>query len=139
MDHLSRVTPENITELKDNECLLFGANESGFHGGGAALFANRSLGARMYQGFGYTSKNTFAIPTKDWSIKTLPLECIEFYVKRFIELSKVDYGTIFLVTKIGCGLAGFTPEDIAPMFKEVINQENVYLPIEFWEVLLKEN
>ena len=79
--------------------------------------------------------NAFAIPTKDWQIKTLPLEVIEFYVQRFIKFASLGSMTKFYVTQIGCGLAGYIPKDIAPMFRDAISLENVYLPLCFWEIL----
>ena len=122
-------TPENITELADNEVFVFGSNESGMHGAGAAKVA-LSFGAVMYQGFG-PQGSTFAIPTKDWNITTLPINVIEHYVNRFIVHAKVTPEFYFLVTKIGCGLAGYRVGDIAPLFREAIKLENIILPEEF--------
>lgn len=134
-----RITPENIQadDIKDFDVFVFGSNESGMHGAGAAFFAMKYLGARKGQGFGF-SKNTFAIPTKDWDLKTLPLNVIQFYVERFIEATKRYPHTLFYVTQIGCGLAGYTPQEIAPMFKTAMNLKNVYLPQSFWDVLFQE-
>jgi len=129
-----RITPENITELQEFDIFVFGSNELGNHGGGAAKTAFLKFGAEWRKGFERT-KFTFAIPTKDWRINSLPLNAIEFYVKRFIEYSKNLPSSRFLVTKIGCGLAGYTPEDIAPMFRECLNLENVWLPQEFIDIL----
>jgi len=100
----------------------------------------------MYQGFGFSKKwdrveegyiYTFAIPTKDWSIQILPLKTIEFYIKRFVEATKAVPDIKYYVTAIGTGLAGYTPEDIAPMFQECVELENVCLPQRFWDVLNK--
>ena len=124
-----RVTPHNITEVSDKEIFVFGSNESGIHGAGAAKVA-LSFGAEMYKGFGFAG-NTFAIPTKDWVIKPLPLDTIEHYVKRFIAATKDEFQYDFLVTAIGTGLAGFKVSDIAPMFRDALDLENVYLPQEF--------
>jgi len=83
-------------------------------------------------------KNMFCIPTKDWRIKKHSLNIIKFYVSRFTEYAKLKSNSIFYVTKIGCGLAGYTPEQIAPLFRECMELENVWLPQEFWDILNKE-
>lgn len=131
----NRVTPEDIQNLKGNEVFVFGSNELGLHGSGAARMA-RKWGAEYGQGFGMMAQS-FAIPTKDWEIEQLPLEMIEFYVKRFIAFADRHMSARwkFYVTKIGCGLAGYTPEDIAPMFKEAMSIKTVYLPQEFIDII----
>lgn len=133
---LYRVTPEEILTLENNEVFVFGSNESGIMGAGAALYAVRKFGATPGQGFGF-SASSFAIPTKDWEITPLPLKVIEFYVKRFIAFTNGHYHKKwnFMVTKVGCGLAGFTPEQIAPMFKDCRDQKNIWLPQDFHDVL----
>jgi len=94
---------------------VFGSNEAGIHGAGAARYAREVHGAVMGVGLG-PQGNTFAIPTKDWNINSLPLSTIQFYVDAFIRFAnEKDYAT-FHLTKIGCGLAGFSQKDIAPMF-----------------------
>jgi hypothetical protein len=121
-------TPEVITELKKDEVFVFGSNESGIHGAGAAKVARTNFGAQMSKGFGMSGKS-FAIPTKDWDIKTLPLEVIKFYVDRFIAFAESNSSLTFLVTKIGCGLAGYSAADIGPLFANA--PSNVVLPEEF--------
>lgn len=129
-----RITPEQIDELPKNFIFVFGSNESGIHGAGAAKKAIQ-FGANYSQGYG-ASGSTFAIPTKDWMISQLDLDSISHYVKRFIEFVKVvDDSTKFYVTKIGCGLAGYAPEQIAPMFAELIDNEKVWLPEDFIKVI----
>lgn len=131
-----RITPENIKQLIDNQVFVFGSNLRGVHGAGAAKQAMK-WGAKYGQGYGLQGQ-TFAIPTKDWDIKSLSLNQIQVYVDRFIKFAKT-YDTLdFLVTKIGCGLAGYEIEDIAPMFKECVNLKNVYLPIDFINVIINE-
>lgn len=128
-----RITPEIITnDLPKDGVFVFGSNEAGIHGAGAAKLAYEVYGARLGQGFGL-SANSFAIPTKDWEITVLPLPVIEFYVKRFIAFAKktMSYKWNFYVTKIGCGLAGYGVKDIAPMFKECVDMKNMYLPQDF--------
>jgi len=133
-----RITPEEINSLEKDEVFVFGSNESGIHGAGAAALAYKKFGAQFGKGWGLSAQ-CFAIPTKDWEIKTLPLEVIEFYVERFIAFSQGYYHSKwkFYVTKIGCGLAGYTVEDIAPFFKECLNYRNIYLPQEFHDFLDK--
>ena len=125
-----RITPNNITELKDNEIFVFGSNENGRHGKGAAKTA-LGWGAKWGQARGLQGK-TYGIPTKDHSVRiTLPIYKIQIYVDEFIEFAKERQDLTFLVTEIGCGLAGYKPKDIAPLFKEAKNIENIYLPEKF--------
>lgn len=122
-------TPEQLTHVYSNEVFVFGSNESGYHGGGAARLA-LDFGAVYHKGVGLYG-NTYAIPTKDFNVETLPLVSIKKYVDDFIEFAKNNPDKIFLVTKIGCGLAGYTVHDIAPLFVNAIGIENVVLPEEF--------
>jgi hypothetical protein len=110
----------------------FGANLRGAHGKGAALFAMREHGAIYGQGVGLQG-NSYAIPTKDHNIQTLPLDRIKVYVDEFLEFAGKNLDMRFNVTAIGCGLAGYKPEDIAPMFKDA--PFNCDLPDEFLDVL----
>jgi hypothetical protein len=131
-----RITPEELKadDISAIRIFVYGSNEAGVNGAGAALFAETELDAVRYKGFG-RNNFCFAIPTKDWGLKTLPLNIIFFYVQRFIAHAKRYPEVTFLVTQIGCGLAGYKPEQIAPMFKDTIDLENVYLPLCFWEIL----
>lgn len=95
---------------------VFGSNESGIHGAGAAHAAYHGHGARLGQGFGYAG-NSFAIPTKDWKIQTLPMAVIEQYINRFVVFARFNPEHKFQVTALGCGLAGLKHRDIAPLFK----------------------
>ena len=94
---------------------VFGSNLAGRHGAGAALFACRQRGARYGVGEGRTG-NAYAIPTKDGGLRTLALPEIATHVRRFIRYADENPGVLFQVTPIGCGLAGYTREQIAPMF-----------------------
>jgi len=94
---------------------VFGSNLAGRHGAGAALFARRYYGAIYGQGVGRQG-NSYAIPTKDQNIKTLPLQIIQDYVGSFIEYANNHPELSFEVTRIGCGLAGYKDYEIAPMF-----------------------
>lgn len=122
-----------ITKLKENEIFVFGSNQSGYHGAGAAKQALQ-WGAKYGIGSGFCGK-TYAIPTKDWRIHTLSLTKIEPYVKHFMLETIRHPEYTFLVTEIGCGLAGYKPIDIAPMFSKVFFKENVVLPNSFKKIL----
>lgn len=112
---------------------VFGSNEAGRHGKGAALDAVRKYGAIYGQGFGYQG-NSFAIPTKDGSLRTLPTDRIAGYVVMFLEFALARPDLTFKVTPIGCGLAGYEPRDIAWMF-DAPCPSNVILPDSFKAVL----
>lgn len=132
--NLNRITPDVITELNYNEVFVFGSNQSGIHGKGAAKTA-MTWGAKWRQAEGLQGK-TYGIPTKDKSIKrTLPIDEIKSYVDRFIEFAKKNPNKIFLVTEIGTGLAGLNPKEVAPLFKDAKFVQNIYLPEIFWKKL----
>lgn len=121
---------ETITKLRENEIFVFGSNLSGRHGKGAAKQA-LSWGARWGQASGLQGK-TYGIPTKDASIRrTLSVSEIKPFVDRFIEFAKENPHLTFLVTEIGCGLAGYKPKDIAPLFKAALVIDNIKLPERF--------
>ena len=124
-----RVSPAKISKLKKNEIFVFGSNLQGMHGGGAAYAAVSKFGAVMGQGVGLQGQS-YAIPTMQGGVET-----IKPYVDEFIEFAKAHTEYKFLVTRIGCGIAGFDDREIAPLFKEAMDVENIYLPQEFWAVL----
>lgn len=96
---------------------VFGSNLAGRHGKGAAAYAKQEYGAIYGQGEGLQG-SSYGIPTKNKSLQALPLETIKFYVNNFIAFAKQNPELIFIVTLIGCGLAGYTYKEIAPLFKE---------------------
>lgn len=124
-----RVTPEWIDDLQENQVFVFGSNLAGMHGGGAARVARLRFGAVMGKGVGMQGRS-YAIPTMQGGTET-----IRPYVNDFIAYAKEHPELTFLVTPIGCGIAGFEPEDIAPLFEEASNVENIWLPKSFWKVL----
>lgn len=130
---LQRTTPFEVTRLEPHQIFVFGSNEAGIHGAGAALTARR-WGAALYAGLGLTGQ-TFAIPTKSGDFKTLGIDQISEYVDFFIHYARTHPHFTFLVTEIGCGLAGYDPEDIAPLFEECAYLDNVHLPARFWNVI----
>lgn len=107
---------------------VFGSNEAGRHGAGAALYARLRQGAIYGQGEGLQG-NSYGIPTKDHHIQTLPLHIIAVYVKHFKEFAAAHPEMTFQVTPIGCGLAGYTPSDIGPLFLDA--PSNCIMPAEF--------
>ena len=117
-----RTTPEFITELQPGEIFVFGSNLQGMHGGGAARVAYRNFGAVMGQGVGLQGQS-YAIPTMQGGVET-----IRPYVDEFIAFAKEHPELTFLVTRIGCGIAGFTDEEIAPLFAEAQSVDNIVLP-----------
>lgn len=98
-------------------CFVFGSNEAGLHGAGAAKKAYEKYGARWGFSYGHMG-DTFAIPTKDIDIQTLPLHRIQQYVEGFLAYAHGHKKTRFKVTRIGTGLAGYSDSEIAPMFKD---------------------
>ena len=123
-------SPSRITALAPHQIFVYGSNEAGRHGAGAAALALKwgaVLGRTTLCG------QTYGISTKDKRIETLPLITINQYVAEFLALAAVMTNTEFLVTEIGCGLAGLTPEDVAPMFR--LAPDNVRLPQRFIAIL----
>ena len=128
------ISSENIIDLNPNEIFVFGSNLAGIHGAGAAKLAFDKFGAVWGIGVGHEGKS-YAIPTKDHNIKTMYLDVIYDYVKEFLKYAEDNSDFKFLVTEIGCGLAGYHPRDIAPMFR--FQPSNVFLPKRFVEILEK--
>lgn len=152
IDFSNRISPARIESLNDNEIFVFGSNIEGIHGAGAAKDALK-FGAKLYYGEGIYG-NTYAIPTvtlKEWlksnksenytnekkERRKLTLDQISKNVQEFIKYAVNNKDKIFLVTEIGCGLAGYTVDQIAPLFEESITADNIHLPKVFWEYLKK--
>lgn len=129
-DISARTSAGRIEQLAENEIFVFGSNLAGMHGGGAARLARLKWGAVMGQGVGLQGR-TYAIPTMQGGPET-----IKPYVNEFIAFAKAHPGLRFLVTEIGCGIAGFTPSQIAPLFAGAADVPNILLPARFWDVLL---
>ncbi len=114
------------------EIFVFGSNLAGRHGKGSALEALRKHGAVRGQGWGLQG-NSYAIPTKDDRLRVLPLPTVEFYITNFVGFAKLHPEHTFRCVAIGCGNAGYRPEQIAPMFRGA--PANILLPDEFVRVL----
>ena len=124
-----RITPNNISKLAENEIFVFGSNLDGHHYGGAARIAEEKFGAIFGQGVGLQGQS-YAIPTMHGGV-----DVIKPYVDEFIEFAKQHPELTFLVTRIGCGIAGFKDSEIAPLFRGAIGIENIALPQSFMDVI----
>lgn len=114
------------------EIFVFGSNLAGIHGAGAARYARENHGAVYGQGTGLQG-NSYALPTKDKHIRTLPLSDIENHVKDFLRFAIEHPEMKFNVTRIGCGLAGYKDPDIAPLFRGA--PVNCILPDGWYELI----
>lgn len=124
----NRVTPGNISRLAANEVFVFGSNAGGMHGGGAARYAMEHFGAVMGEGHGLHGKS-YAIDSMS-GISVMADE-----VNTFAEFAKAHPEKMFLVTPIGCGIAGYSASAVAPLFECCKNISNVTLPASFWYVI----
>lgn len=129
MEQPIEFTPEFISELNDREIFVFGSNLQGMHGGGAARVAHRKFGAEWGVGIGLTGQ-TYAIPTMQGGVET-----IAPYVDEFIEFASNHKELKFYVTRIGCGIAGFRDEEMAPLFRNALGEPNIILPQTFYNIL----
>lgn len=123
-----RVSNDHIDHLDENEIFVFGSNVSGHHDGGTAAYAMGNFGAVWGQGEGLQGQS-YAIPTMEGFAN------LSKAVKRFTSFAAEHPELRFLVTRIGCGIAGYSASQVAPLFKECIPLENVALPSDFWDVL----
>ena len=126
-----RISSNFIKKLEENEIFVFGSNLEGMHGGGAARIAYEKFGAIWGQGVGLQGQS-YGIPTMHGGV-----DVIKPYVDEFINYAKSHPELKFLVTRIGCGIAGFSDEEMAPLFKDAIEIENIYLPKYFYDILVK--
>ena len=123
------IASDRIDILENKEIFVFGSNLAGHHGGGAARAANIKFGAEWGVGVGLTGRS-YAIPTMQGEVET-----IKPYVDEFIRFAELK----FLVTRIGCGIAGFRDEEIAPLFHKALQISNIYLPETFYDILQSHN
>ncbi len=123
-----RVASDRIATLGENEIFVFGSNIQGSHGGGAAWYAHKNFGAEWGVGEGLTGR-TYALPTMEGPTS------LKHAVDNFVACAKQHPELTFLVTAVGCGIAGYRPNEVAPLFREATSLENVYLPEVFWKTL----
>ena len=124
-----KIAADRIDILEEHEIFVFASNLAGRHGGGAARAANMKFGAEWGVGVGLTGQS-YAIPTMQGGVET-----IKPYVDEFIRFAQENPGLKFLVTRIGCGIAGFKDEEIAPLFDKAMQVPNIYLPETFFKIL----
>lgn len=130
---MTNINNELITKLKPNEIFVFGSNYAGRHGKGAALTAVRKFGARYGQGTGLMGQS-YGIATKDRNLNVLSLDVIQQQIRKFLEFAQEHPELQFIVTPIGCGLAGYKPRQIANLFYFYKIPTNVILPSEFKDI-----
>jgi len=123
-----RITPERIDRLASNEVFVFGSNIQGHHLGGAARAAMERFGAVWGQGVGLQGQS-YAIPTMGG------IEPMRQAIDDYIRFAKANPDKRFLTTRIGCGIAGYDDKDIAPLFREAMQVNNITLPASFWKIL----
>ena len=124
-----KIAADRIDILEEHEIFVFGSNLAGRHGGGAARAANMKSGAEWGVGVGLTGQS-YAIPTMQGGVET-----IKPYVDEFIRFAQENPGLKFLVTRIGCGIAGFKDEEIAPLFDKAMQVPNIYQPETLFKIL----
>lgn len=116
------VTPEVITALRPDEVFVFGSNSKGLHGGGAARVAHQRFGAVWGEGHGHHGQS-YAIDSMS-GLETLAAEA-----RAFVEYAAAHPELRFLLTPVGCGIAGYTPGEVAPLFEGI--PDNVAVPASF--------
>lgn len=126
---MKRYTEGHITALAPNEIFVFGSNMQGYHGGGAARIALTKFGAIWGQGDGLQGQS-YAIPTMEGGVET-----IRPFVEKFISFASMHTEYTFIVTRIGCGIAGFKDNEIAPLFQGAISLPNIVLPKTFADII----
>jgi hypothetical protein len=117
------------------DIFVFGSNEAGRHGAGAALYAKDSKGAEEGTGIGRTGA-CYAIPTKDRRIRPLPLEKVYEYILDFLEYAETHPELTFQVTAVGTGLAPFSHEEMAVAFLDA--PDNCYFDTRWKQYLGEE-
>lgn len=126
--HSRRITPSMIDRLEEGEIFVFGSNCHGYHGGGAAHTAMKKFGAIWGQGDGLQGQ-CYAISTMEG------LDAMSKNIRRFIDFARQHPELKFLVTRIGCGIAGYEVSEVAPLLADAAGLENVWLPDDFWKVI----
>lgn len=135
----SKFTPDFIESLEQNEVFVFGSNLNGVHSGGASLMALRNFGAEWGQAEGMQGQS-YAIPTdiRGEAVGNIS-DFLKKHIDKFLDYAKVHQEKTFLVTKIGCGTAGFYEDFMAPFFRDALDMDNVRLPKEFVKKLTEED
>ena len=121
-----------MIKSRNGMIFVFGSNLSGIHGAGAARFAHRNKGAVMGKGIGLQGQS-YALPTKNLKISFMSLNEVEVHIDAFKDFAMDHPDLDFQVTQVACGLAGFTKEQIAPLFKS--SPSNCYIDMELQPLL----
>ncbi|WP_208645500.1 A1S_2505 family phage non-structural protein [Mucilaginibacter endophyticus] len=134
-----KITPSKITKLKKNEVFVFGSNLLGNHAGGAARLAVEQFGAINGQAEGLQGQS-YAIPTLNKNMEKISLDVLQYHVNKFANDVEATPKLQFLLTDVGCGIAGFKAEEVAPLFTELYkkNLPNISFPKSFVDLLITE-
>lgn len=127
------ISPNNITELSQCEIFVFGSNLVGHHGSGAARTAYEKFGAQWGVGNGPTGR-CYAIPTMHGGI-----EDIRPYVEEFIDYAREHPMNRFLLTRVGCGIAGFVDKEMAELFQDAFGLPNIAIPLKWLPWMIRLN
>lgn len=111
------IIDNKVSSIPKEHVFVFGSNLSGIHGAGSAKLAHAKFGAVWGKGEGFAG-NSYALPTKGINISFIELDLVKVYVNEFLKFARNNMDKTFKVTQVGCGLAGFTKEEIAPLFKD---------------------
>lgn len=139
MSYIGKYTPDNIERLSPGQYIVFGSNEQGVHGAGAALTAKNKFGAVEGKGIGLQGQS-YALPTRTWvgdSIHTLDIDTVSYYLDDFIAFANDNRDKTFYMTKVGLGLAGMDPQEITGLFQSKDFPPNVMLPYVYSKDSLK--
>ena len=136
--HQFGIAPDTIKgPLEANQVFVFGSNQRGRHGAGAALFAHQCYGALEGQGYGLQGQS-FAVPTKDMWIKTLPIAFVQNNIRIALREMLHDTSHVWIWSAVGCGLAGLTTEDVVVPFMEVspeAKHDHILLPRRYLDTM----
>ena len=135
-----KFTPERIDELKPDEIFVFGSNMNGAHMGGAARIAYENFEATWGESEGLTGRS-YAIPTLDENMEKVSESALEASIDKFIDFVLNNQQLTFYLTKIGCGIAGWSVDEVAKTFATALASflvplpDNIVWPREFYEIL----
>ena len=132
---MKRYTPENLTELQSNQIFVFGSNANGWHNGGSAFYAFRKFGAVYGEGEGLFG-SSYALPTLDKDFQKVSIFQLKESFKKLFSCAEENNDKIFLLTKVGCGIAGWTIEEVKDILWKAANEyeqfpKNIVIPQEF--------
>jgi len=118
-------TPDNITTLEPNQYFVFGSNLAGHHAGGAARYAKEHFGAEDGVGEGLTGQ-CYAFPTLGKKLEQRNNEQLVMSARKLWKVARQNPDKVFLLTKVGCGIASYSEESMAMLFRGA--PENIIKP-----------